>query len=211
MPASRRPDWSPRARRSRSHHPGTSPSRSAAKHRSPAHHRGLAARTEDVVLAIQHDLHVERQISGARHDPPLRSTAALGPSPAEGALGTEPRQVSGRHRFVDLAVGDETVLHADGLQDVGFDPGLKVLSADDLDQTTEDLVVCVRVFPSGVGQICRSDLCQRPSARSPNASTATTLRGPAGRRMAQLETVFASGGASGKSSRSKVNDDLYGR
>ena len=69
---------------------------------------------------------------------------------------------------VDLAVGDEAVLHADRLEDVGRHVGLVVLPADDLDQATEDQVVGVRVLPPLAGRVGGSQLgdAGRPGGRA---------------------------------------------
>ena len=61
---------------------------------------------------------------------------------------------------MDLAVGDETVLHTHRFQDVGRNVRLVLLTAHDFDHATEDLVVGVRVLPLLVGCVGRSDLCK---------------------------------------------------
>ena len=59
---------------------------------------------------------------------------------------------------MDLSVGDEAVRHADRLEDHCLDVERKLLTAHGLDKGAENLVVCVRIFPSCPGFIGRRPL-----------------------------------------------------
>ena len=134
-----------------------------------SHHEGLALGAEHIILAIHHRLHVARQIRCARDDAGLWSRCEMSRVVGQRSFRSEPGPVPGRHRFVEFAVGDESiVVHADGLQNVLRDIGLVVLSADNFDQATEDLVVRVRVlhFSSGSYAGSTSASCSTRSASS---------------------------------------------